>query len=105
MLQVEVGGETLYVPELLRIKGKVLLSMREPEAEAEVHFKKSLELSRRLGARGWELRVATDLAKLLAERGDAEGGRKLLQPVYDGFSEGFETADLKAAAVLLATLR
>jgi len=106
MLQVEVGGETLYMPELLRVKGKVLLSMREPDKpEAEVYFERSLELSRRLGARGWELRAATDLAELLAERGDSERGRKLLQPVYDGFSEGFETADLKAAEALLATLR
>jgi len=106
MLQVEVGGETLYMPELLRVKGKVLLSMREPDKpEAEVYFERSLELSRRLGARGWELRAATDLAELLAERGDSERGRKLLQPIYDGFSEGFETADLKAAEALLATLR
>jgi predicted ATPase len=94
------------MPELLRVKGKVLLSMREPDKpEAEVYFERSLELSRRLGARGWELRAATDLAELLAERGDSERGRKLLQPIYDGFSEGFETADLKAAEALLATLR
>jgi predicted ATPase/DNA-binding winged helix-turn-helix (wHTH) protein len=106
MLQVEAGGETLYMPELLRVKGKVLLSVREPDKpEAEVYFERSLELSRRMGTRGWELRAATDLAELLAGRGDSESGRKLLQPVYDGFSEGFETADLKAAEDLLATLR
>jgi predicted ATPase/DNA-binding winged helix-turn-helix (wHTH) protein len=106
MLQVETGGEMLYVPELLRVKGNVLLSMRDPDrSEAEVYFKKSFELSRGLGARGWELRAARDLAKLLAEQGDSEGGRKLLQPVYDGFSEGFETADLKAAEALLVSLR
>ena len=103
--QVEVGGETLYVPELLRLKGRVLLSMREPDPrEAEICFKDSLELSRRQGARAWELRTARDLAKLLAERGDSETGRTLLQPVYAGFSEGFETADLRAAEELLASL-
>jgi predicted ATPase/DNA-binding winged helix-turn-helix (wHTH) protein len=103
--QVEVGGETLYIPELLRIKGRVLLSMHEPdEREAEILFRESLELSRRQGARGWELRAAIDLAKLSAEGGDPESGRTLLQPVYDGFSEGFETADHKAAQELLATL-
>jgi predicted ATPase/DNA-binding winged helix-turn-helix (wHTH) protein len=103
--QVEVGGETLYVPELLRVKGRVLLSMGEPDLrEAEICFKESLELSRRQGARAWELRTARDLAKLLAERGDSENGRTLLQSVYAEFSEGFETADLKAAEGLLATL-
>jgi predicted ATPase len=104
--QVEVGGETLYVPELLRIQGRVLLSMREPaQREAEICFRNSIELSRRQGARGWELRAAIDLAKLLSEQDDSENGRKLLQSVYAGFSEGFETADLKAAEELLATLR
>jgi predicted ATPase/DNA-binding winged helix-turn-helix (wHTH) protein len=103
--QVDVGGETLYVPELLRVKGKVLLSMREPDRRAAgICFRDSLELSRRQGARGWELRAAIDLAKLLSERGNPENGRTVLQPVYAGFSEGFETADLKAAEELLATL-
>ena len=103
--QIEVGGETLYVPELLRVKGRVLLSMREPDPRgAEICFKESLELSRRQGARAWELRTARDLAKLLAERGDSENGRTLLQSVYAGFSEGFETADLRAAEELLASL-
>ena len=104
--QVEVGGETLYVPELLRVKGRVLLSMREPDhREAEICFKESLELSRRQGARAWELRTARDLAKLLADQGQTEKGRTLLRPVYAGFSEGFETADLKAAEEMLATLK
>jgi predicted ATPase/DNA-binding winged helix-turn-helix (wHTH) protein len=103
--QVEVGGETLYVPELLRVKGIVLLSMREPDhREAEICFKESLELSRRQGARSWELRTARDLAKFLAEQGDSENGRTLLQPVYAGFNEGFGTADLRAAEELLASL-
>jgi predicted ATPase/DNA-binding winged helix-turn-helix (wHTH) protein len=103
--QVEVGGETLYLPELLRIKGRVLLSMRGPdEHEAEILFRESLKFSRRQGARGWELRAAIDLAKLSAERGDPENGRTLLRPVYAGFSEGFETADLRAAEELLASL-
>jgi predicted ATPase/DNA-binding winged helix-turn-helix (wHTH) protein len=104
--QVEVGGETLYVPELLRVKGRVLLSMREPDhREAEICFKESLELSRRQGARAWELRTASDLAKLLADQGQAGNGRTLLHSVYAEFSEGFETADLKAAEGLLATLK
>jgi predicted ATPase/DNA-binding winged helix-turn-helix (wHTH) protein len=104
--QVEVGGETLYVPELLRTKGRILLSMREPDRrEAEICFKASLELCRRQGMRAWELRTASDLARLLADRGQSETGRMLLQSVYAEFSEGFDTADFKAAEELLTTLR
>lgn len=104
--QVEVSGEMFYMPELLRIKGGLLLSKREPDVrEAEICFRKSLELSRRQGTRAWELRTARDLAKLLADQGQTENGRTLLQSVYAEFSEGFETADLKAAEDLLATLR
>jgi predicted ATPase/DNA-binding winged helix-turn-helix (wHTH) protein len=104
--QVEVSGEMFYMPELLRVKGGLLLSMREPDLrEVEICFNESLELSQRQGARGWELRTAMDLAKLLADQGQIENGRTLLQSVYAGFSEGFETADLKAAEELLATLK
>ena len=104
--QVEVSGEVFYMPELLRVKGGLLLAMPEPEVhEAETCFNDSLELSRRQGARAWELRTARDLAKLLADQGQTHNARMLLQPVYAGFSEGFETADLKAAEALLATLR
>jgi hypothetical protein len=64
----------------------------------------SLDCSRRLGARAWELRTATDFAALLADQGHSERGRTLLQPVFEQFAEGLDTADLKAAQRLLATL-
>jgi predicted ATPase/DNA-binding winged helix-turn-helix (wHTH) protein len=104
--QVEVSGEMFYMPELLRVKGGLLLSIPEPNVQqAQTCFVKSLELSRHQGARAWELRTARELAKLLVEQGDSESGRALLQSVYAAFSEGFETADLRAAEQLLATLR
>jgi predicted ATPase/DNA-binding winged helix-turn-helix (wHTH) protein len=103
--QAEVSGEMFYMPELLRVKGGILQSMREADIrEVEICFKESLELSRRQGARAWELRTARDLAKFLADHGQIENARTLLQSVYAGFSEGFETADLKAAEDLLAVL-
>ena len=87
------------------MKGGLLLSMPQARAdEAEMHLMESLELSRRQGARGWELRAATDLAVLLASPGRPERGRALLQPVLEHFAEGSNTADLKAAEHLLATL-
>jgi predicted ATPase len=94
-----------YMPELLRVKAGLLPAMREPDVrEAEICYRESLELSRRQGARAWELRTARDFAKFLADHGQTESGRTLLQSVYAEFSEGFDTADLKAAERLLATL-
>jgi tetratricopeptide (TPR) repeat protein len=105
MQRVETNGDLLYLSELLRVKGDLLLSMSRARAgEAEMHLLKSLELSRRQDARGWELRAATDLAALLAGQGRPESGRALLQPVRAQFVEGSETADLKAADGLLASL-
>ena len=68
-------------------------------------FNESLELSRRQGARAWELRTATEFARHLVKQGRIKNGRTLLQSVYAKFKEGFETADLKAAEALLTTLR
>jgi hypothetical protein len=105
MRQVEVSGEMFYMPELLRVKGELLSTREADMREAETCFSESLDLSRRQGARGWELRTARDFARLLASRGQLEDGRSLLRSVYRGFSEGFETSELKAAEELLATLK
>jgi tetratricopeptide (TPR) repeat protein len=99
---VERSGDHLYMPELLRMKGKVLLSRPQPNIEeAEHHIREALELSRRTGAKAWELRAAIDLATLIADRGEA---KRLLQSALEGFAEGSETADIKAGSALLHTL-
>lgn len=103
---VEVNGDLVYMPELLRVKGSVLLAMPLPRVEeAEILFVRSLELSRLRGARACELRAATSLAKLMAARGRREAARTLLEPVFTWFVEGQDTDDLKAAERLLTTLR
>jgi hypothetical protein len=84
----------------------LLLSMPHSMTDdAENSFTQSLELSRRQGARAWELRTATDLAAYLASRGRSAEGQALLQPVFERFVEGLTTADLKAGERLLSTLR
>jgi predicted ATPase/DNA-binding winged helix-turn-helix (wHTH) protein len=104
--QVETSGEMFYLPELLRVKAGLLLSVTKPDRRAaETWFNEALDLSRRQGARGWELRTARDLARLLADSGQSKKARTLLQSVYQEFSEGFETAELKSAEELLATLK
>lgn len=61
----------------------------------------SLDWARRQGTQSWELRAATSLARLLRDQGRSADGVALLQPVYDRFTEGFDTADLKSAKALL----
>ena len=105
LAQVQTNGNLLYVPELLRVKGTLLLRLPEPNRnDAEACFVEALELSRHQGSRAWELRAAIDLAKLLAGRGKIDGANELLGPLFEHFAEGHGTADLKAAERLLATL-
>jgi len=103
--RVETNGDLCYMPELLRIKANLLLSIPHSVTDdAENLFMQSLALSRRQGARAWELRTATDLASLWAKRARSKEARKLLTPIFEQFTEGFDTADLKAADHLLKTL-
>ena len=82
--QFEASGDIHLMPELLRVKGGILLSMQQPDREgAEECLKWSIELSRRQGARAWELRTATDLAALWASQGRADNAKALLQPVFE----------------------
>jgi predicted ATPase len=106
LAQVETNGNLVYIPELLRMKGVILLLLPKPNRNnAEECFRRALELSRRQGARAWELRAAIELAKLLASRGDIGRAHELLRPVFEQFVKGLGTADLMAAERLLATLR
>lgn len=103
--KVEKNGDFFFMPEALRVRGcALLLSSKSHIDDAEIWFRRSLELSRRQGARAWELRAAVDLAALLAGQGRSKNARGLLQPIFERFVEGFETADMKAANRLLAEL-
>jgi predicted ATPase/DNA-binding winged helix-turn-helix (wHTH) protein len=103
--RIEANGDLSFMPELLRVKGNLLGAMTQPMLqEAEICFVQSLEWSRRQGALGWELRTAVDLATLWSRQGQSERARSLLRPVFEQFVEGRDTADLKAAQRLLATL-
>jgi predicted ATPase len=95
--------ERWCVAELLRIKGELTLREGAPSAAlaAEEHFLHSLDWARRQCAPSWELRTSTSLARLRGDQGRISEARSLLRPVYDRFSEGFETADLKTAKAYL----
>ena len=104
--QCHSNKEFWYLPELLRIKGEVLLRQRGPDAprEAERWFLESLDWSRRQRTAGWELRTAVSLGDLWRHQGRAEDARNLIAASYTRFTEGFETADLQAARRLLSEL-
>jgi predicted ATPase len=99
-------GQQWYVPELLRIKGEVLLQQARDrsDAAAEDCFDQAREMAREQGALFWELRVALSLARHLQGQGRSADAMGVLQPVYDRFSEGFATADLRRAKKLLEQL-
>jgi predicted ATPase len=99
--------ERWSIAELLRIKGELLLLQGASRAAAiaEDHFRQALDWARQQGALSWELRTATSFARLLRNLGRAADGIALLQQVYDRFTEGFDTSDLKNAKALLCDLR
>ena len=105
--RAELTEERWCFPELLRIRGDVTWHLGGPDAAqlATDLYMRALDWARRQGELSWELRAAASLARLLSDQGRAAEATALLQPVYDRFTEGFATADLKAARALLDHLR
>jgi predicted ATPase len=104
--QVERNQEGWCHAEMLRIKGElVLLGGAQNAAAAEAHFRQALDRAGRQQALSWELRAATSLARLWRDQDRRAEGVALLASVYDRFTEGFETADLKAARALIDGLQ
>jgi len=90
--------------EILHIKGWMLAMKDDPEG-AEKNYLASLDWAREQKTKSWELRTSTSLARLWHSQGKKKEARDLLVPVYDWFTEGFDTKDLKEARALLAELR
>jgi ATP/maltotriose-dependent transcriptional regulator MalT len=98
------NGERHWQAELSRLKGELLLLEPRHEAEAQACFRDCIEVARRQGARSLELRGAMSLARLLARQGEPGSARRTLSEVYGGFTEGFDTMDLRTAAAALQDL-
>jgi tetratricopeptide (TPR) repeat protein len=97
-----IAGETgacAAHPLLYRLKGELL-----PAREAESCLRRALDLAGEMRGKLEKLRTATSLARLRSDQGRRDEARALLQPVYDWFTEGFDTADLKDAKALLGEL-
>lgn len=100
---VEETDERYFEAELYRMRGEFLLTQGD-EADTEASLLKALEVARHQKAKSWELRAATDLARLWGSQGKSSKAKKLLAPVYEWFTEGFDTPDLIAAKGLLEDL-
>ena len=101
----EGHAEGFREAELHRLKGLILLSQdNEDLTGAEEHFARALEVARDQQSRSMELRIATDLAGLWQRHGKTGEARELLAPIYNWFTEGFNTPALKNAKALLDSL-
>jgi class 3 adenylate cyclase/tetratricopeptide (TPR) repeat protein len=106
MAHIERTGATLYQPDMLRLKGELLL-MRDAGAtdQAEACFRAALEVARAQEAKWWELRTTVSLARLLRDSGRRNEALTVLGEIYNWFTEGFDLPDLKEAKTLLDELR
>jgi predicted ATPase len=102
---MDTTEERFYEAELYRLKGVLLLRQAVPDAcQAEACFHQALDVSRHQQARSLELRAATSLARLWQSQDKRQDAYDLLAPVYEWFTEGFDTADLQDARALLSEL-
>ena len=97
--------ECFVEAELHRLKGEWLLAYRQTEpAEAELCFERALAVAQKQGARTYQLRAATSLARLWLAQGKRDKARDLLAPIYNWFTEGLDTPILREARVTLEKL-
>jgi predicted ATPase len=105
MTAVETTKEKWCEAEIHRTAGEIELTSPERDpAKAQAHFERAIAVSRAQKAKSWELRAATSLARLWGDQGKWHQARDFLSPIYDWFTEGFETLDLKEAKSLLDAL-
>jgi tetratricopeptide (TPR) repeat protein len=95
--------ELIHRPEALRIRGKLRLR-NELAGEAEADFHDSIALARSMRAKAWELRATMSLARLFQDQGHLDKARTILAEIYNWFTEGFDTPDVKEAKALLDEL-
>jgi predicted ATPase len=118
---INKNDERFFEAELHRLKGQLTLQQwsvasselsvpaprpltPDPQAEAEACFLKAIDVARRQQAKSWELRATTSLARLWQRQGKRTEARQMLADIYNWFTEGFDTTDLKEAKALLAEL-
>jgi class 3 adenylate cyclase/predicted ATPase len=105
MTAAETTKERWYEADIYRIAGEIALLSPQPDAaKAETCFERALAIARTQQAKSWELRAAMSMARLWRDQGKRQRARNCLASVYGGFTEGFDTGDLRQAKVLLDAL-
>lgn len=95
-----------FASEFHRLKGVCLLKISEENSDqAEACFDRALVISRKQGAKSLELRAAMDMARFWQQQDKQEDARRLLEEIYNGFSEGLDSFDLQEAEILLRQLK
>jgi class 3 adenylate cyclase/tetratricopeptide (TPR) repeat protein len=98
-------GERFSLADLYRLKGDLVIQIDAANVdEAETCYLQGIDIAKSQNAKGWELRVATSLARLWQDQGELDDARDLLKPVYDWFTEGLDTHDLIEAKKVLDSL-
>jgi hypothetical protein len=99
------SAQTCMAPELPRLEAELLARSENPDLPAALSCaREAIAIAGQQNALSLELRATTTLARLLASTGKRTEARKALEAIYGRFTEGFDTADLKAAKALLAEL-
>jgi class 3 adenylate cyclase/predicted ATPase/ribosomal protein L40E len=117
---VDKTGAWVHEAELYRLRGELLLQQskgqgskfnveessesRVQSSESEAFFFQAIDIARKQQAKSWELRAATSLARLWQAQGKAAEAHKMLSEVYNWFTEGFDTKDLREAKALIEEL-
>jgi tetratricopeptide (TPR) repeat protein len=96
-------GEKVHDALLWWVRGELLVKSNDPGG-GESSLRMAIDIARQQSAQAWELRATTSLARLLADQGKRDEARTMLADIYNWFTEGFDTADLKDAKVLLDEL-
>jgi len=101
---VESTGERWWEAELHRLRGQGLAKVVGQTPEAETCYQTALRIAREQGAKSLELRASISLSRLWCDQDKRQDALDLLTPVYDWFTEGFDTQDLRDARILLDEL-
>lgn len=108
LVVVETNDEHTSEAELYRLQGELLSQEagvnQSGNLSPEACFLKAIEVARRQEAKSWELRATVSLSRLWQTQGKSEEARQRLAQIYNWFTEGFDTPDLKEAKALLEAL-
>jgi len=97
------SDQAVFRPEILRVRGELRFKQGQTEL-AEADFREAIVLAQKMSAKACELRITASLARMLASADRRDEAHSMLVEIYNWFTEGFDTADLKDAKALLDEL-